>query len=107
MGDAQGSDEAVALVHQYHPGFFHIKVLHTGVHIVVDGGGRAEVGPLFSLLALTTLPQLAGGKEGDGLGFADAVVSAQFADGLLAQRVEVVVAGAFEGSEGKGTADRL
>ena len=92
VGNAELLDEALVLVHQQHPELLGIHILHHGMHVVVNPGGGAEAGTLLGLCLLATLAQLTGCHDGDGLGWPNAVVLAQFVNAFLAQGVQVVVA---------------
>ena len=85
-------NEPVVLIHQQEPELLGVQVLHHGVHVVVDAGGGAQVGTLLGLFLLAALAQLAGSKDGDGLGSAYAVVLTQVVNGFLAKGVQIVVA---------------
>ena len=47
MRDTYLFDEAVMLVEQKDPELLDVEILHDGVHVVVDAGGRTKVRPFF------------------------------------------------------------
>ena len=79
------------LIHEQHPELLHIEILHDRMHVVVDAGCRAQVGPLFWRFHLTTLAQFTSRQDGDGLGFSDAVVLTEFVDTPLAKGIQIVL----------------
>ena len=85
-------DEFVVLVHEQDPRFLGAEVLHQWVHSFVDSRGGVDALPLLRFFQLPTLAQFAGSEDADGLRLADAFVVAEFVNGLLPQRVQVVLA---------------
>ena len=91
MGNAHGFQQFVVLVHEDYPCLFDVEVLHLRMQVVVDGRCRTQLQAILGSLHGAALAQLAGSEDGDGLGFADAIVLAELTDGQFAQRVQVVV----------------
>ena len=78
-------DELEILVHQQHPSFLHVQVLHHGVHLLIYGECRIELHPLLGLFHLPALAQFAGCQYGDGLSRPNAIVFRQVADSQLSR----------------------
>ena len=92
VADALFVDELEVLVEQQNPRFFHVKILHLGMHHAVNGLGRVDLRTFFCFFQLPTLAQFAGSKHGDGFGRPHTSVFRQFADSHLPQCIQVVLA---------------
>ena len=55
MRDANFLDETVVLVQQQCPKLLDVKILHNGMHVVIDAGSCSQVWPFFGCLCLATL----------------------------------------------------
>ena len=91
MGETHCLEEIEILIHEQCPCLFHIKVLHLGVHVLIDRLCRIELRTHFCLFHLAALAQFACRHNGDSLGRPHTFVLHELGNAALAQRVEVVV----------------
>ena len=90
MAQPQHLDEPERLVGQHHPRLFDIEVLHTGMHLAIDGVGAVHARAFLGPRHLSATAHFTGGLNGHRLGQSHALVSLQLGKREFAQLVEIV-----------------